>query len=247
MNYAKGRYYTNYEADGEQYKNQYCFAEFFDQEYDDSKVHKFKVFIPKQPDIGTDNRINCTLLFNEKEIVKHVNVLKLIIPSLKFSVYSDTVPLSIGNTPCYVVEFTMQDCHLACKYALTWVRYLYEWPYNAILKEAYRLKSVKGFKKYSIANLDILCATAFPLTVGVGHSLTAGGHFLTNQELKRKVHTEERLNDVYKNFGWEELDNYSLKMDNLDDCRTTDYWDDEAKFKSRIEHYKHILSFLTKK
>lgn len=240
-------YCTCYKVNnGQDYIDNACFAEYFrvlKDEQDYSNI--VKVYIGKEPGFGSE-RVNHTLLFNENEILQHVNVLTELIPNLRFSVTSGKLPIFGKNHDCYVISLDISGKKIIHKFVLTWVRYLYEYPYNIILKEAYRLQNYdKPFSKYSIFNLYMLCSTAFPEMPGMGHSFNHSGYFLSNKTIKERLSMCKNLNDIYTPVSYEAYDTYKLKFSSEIPYHDTDYWDDRDNFIKRIPHYKKVLNFLT--
>ena len=241
-------YCTNYKANGEKLLDQACFARFFNS--GDIKEHgNYEVYLVK--DINFGNRIgrNHYLLFNEDEILEHMAQLKKIIPSLEYKLTSASMTIRKVPSDCYVLSFTLSDtCSLVHKYALTWVRYLYEYPYNIILKEAYKLKHTchSPFNRQSISNLYMVCSTAFPGTPGIGHSVNRSGYFIPNYIIKERLHKSDFLNDIYVCPSWVEIDQFRLRLD-YDVYSNSEYWDSQEKFLERIPHYLKTLNYLKHK
>lgn len=239
-------YCTSYRVYNRDLIDEACFAEYF-KILDDKQEYNnlIKVYVGKEPGFGSE-RANHTLLLNENEILQHVNALTQLIPNLTFSVTSGKLPIFGENRDCYIISLNINGKKIIHKFVLTWVRYLYEFPYNIILKEAYKLQNYgKPFSKYNIFNLYMLCSTAFPELPGCGHSFNHSGYFLSNKTIKERLGMCKDLNDIYTPVSYEAYDAHSLKFSNEIPYHYTDYWDDHDNFIKRIPHYKKVLDFLT--
>lgn len=239
-------YCTCYNVGNRDFIDMACFADYFRSLRDEQECNNIiKVYVGKEPGFGNEEA-NHTLLFNENEILQHVNVLTQLIPNLRFSVTAGKLPIFGEKHDCYVISLDINGKKIIHKFVLTWVRYLYEFPYNIILKEAYRLQNYdKPFNKYSIFNLFMLCSTAFPEMPGIGHSFNHSGYFLSNKTIKERLGMCTDLNDIYTPVSYEAYDTYSLKFSREIPYHDTDYWDDRDNFIKRIPHYKKVLDFLT--
>lgn len=239
-------YCTCYNVGNRDFIDMACFADYIRSLNDEQGYNNLiKVYVGKEPGFGSDVT-NHTLLFDENEILQHVSVLTQLIPNLRFSVTAGKLPIFGEKHDCYVISLDINDKKIIHKFVLTWVRYLYEFPYNIILKEAYRLQNYdKPFNKYSIFNLFMLCSTAFPEMPGTGHSFNHSGYFLSNKTIKERLGMCKNLNDIYTPVSYEAYDTYKLKFSRKIPYHDTDYWDDRDNFIKRIPHYKKVLDFLT--
>lgn len=233
-----GSYFTNYISNGNEHINSVCFSVAFKSE-EFKPESNYKILICKSP-VGTKNH---TLLFNEEEINVHLSQLKKVIPTLEYSIKSINA-FNLGD--CFEISLDLKDEYkLAHKYALTWVRYLYEYPYNLILKEVYRLKnSINPFKRQNISNLYMLVSTAFPEIPSSGHSVNHSGYFIPLKTLRKRLTTNKYLNDLYDPVNYEDYEKFDLKLSRKLPYRDTEYWENEENFNNRISHYKKVLQFL---
>lgn len=240
-----GRYCTNYKANGKTYFDNACFSAFFNSEIP-LKV-EYELYIAIDPDFGNVCHRNHSLLFSLEEIETHLRELKKVIKGFTYDLSTRKLSLIEDKNAinCYVIHFTICDCKLAHKYALTWIRYLYEYPYNIILKEAYRLKNYNlRFKRINISNLYMACSFAFPSMPGTGHSVNASGYFISQNDLITQIHSVKQLNDIYRPVSWGD---YNKGIQIEADHKTQhyyEYWEDEENFKKRVENYKKSIRFL---
>lgn len=245
MNFRDSEYCTNYKANDQTFLDQPCFSKFFNSE-DIKEDGKYEVYLVKNINFGDRIGRNHYLLFNEDEILEHMAQLQKIIPSLKYNLTSALIDIRNGNRDCYVLSFSLSDkCSLVHKYALTWVRYLYEFPYNIILKEAYKLKFTchSPFNRQSISNLYMVCSTTFPSVPGIVHSVNYSGYFIPNYIIKERLHRFDRLNNIYEAPSWAETDQLKLDLD-YDVYTSLEYWNSPEKFLERIPYYLKTLYYL---
>ena len=155
---------------------------------------------------------------NKKQIKNH---LKQIPKFCKIS-YKVT-DCEYKDDPAYKIHlFVDSSNRLLNKYILTWIRTLFEYPYNIFLVHARKLKELPQFKFESIINLYHVVATAHGKEVDWKvHSFGPNLIPLTKKEIIASVGVHTKVNDVFplckvKNFPQCELiDNYDLLTEEL--------------------------------
>lgn len=168
--------------------------------------------------------------FTIDEVRSHVHRLKKLFP---FVYNVSNVKIDCGmekNVPCYKVHVELEGKIMYHLYMMTWVRYLYEHPYNFYMKEAYRLQKMKQYRFTSIANLFL---TVSHLNGGgLGHAASMHGKFISNRKLKERLLVSNNLNSLYKANGRsiEDVIPYIKYLDETDD------WTEEH-FKESIPVY----------
>ena len=119
-----------------------CFGYVFGAVKNNSSV-KYQVVLYMGTRYSAEQHQSNACIFTKQEVRNHLKLLKSLYP-LQYSVrdYGDKngykrllVTLNIENTPA--------TFH---KYALTWLRYLYEFPYNVLLRGSYTLKNERTFR-----------------------------------------------------------------------------------------------------
>jgi len=150
----------------------------------------------------------------------------------------------------YEVSLTINGLKIEEKYLVTWVRYLYEFPFNVVTREAYKLKELDEFKDVTIENLILVILNCH--IVGDGwergiHSVPrpGNGKLYTTEELKNKIKELGKKNEG----GWRELNSIYLdtSLKNCVDfhkkhtCTGLDYWDNSDLFEERKNVYKKVL------
>ena len=175
-----------------------CFANVFNMVNDDSNI-KYKIRLYPGIDFCKKANHSNACLFSKQEIRNHLLQLKALYP---FS-YRVADKMKDDNK-IIVIHLHLKDVPATFhKYILTWVRYLYEYPYNVILKDAYWLKKDPRFRFQSISALFNIVACCQKCYVGEGHSIRED-HIhtpITKAELKERIKKVKCLNDIYKDMN----------------------------------------------
>lgn len=234
-------YYTEFSCEGSisvNLDNRVCFREAFDKIKKDYTI-TYKVILYPSPGLLRDGYAN-DCLFTKHEIRNHLRQLKSLYP-LSYCVRS----AYHKNHDVIIVTLRLNKVPvLFHKYALTWLRYTYEYPYNVILRDAYKLKKDPMFRFESIATLFNVVSSSFPGYVGDGHSIHASEiHIpLKVSELRLSLSMKSYLRDIYDYHGYY----YKIPIRNGNyrfDC--SEYWTDEHFENSRkpiyIESYKEMI------
>lgn len=223
-------------------KREYCFSQIFYQGPNTQKnEYTLEIYIDKAAD-NDDN--NCFLTKDELE--EHINNIK------KLKRFEHTIEECPNK---YVIHFTLDAPRVYHKIILSWLRYTYEFPFNMVLYETFKLKKVKGFKRVNTFNLFNLIAGSMDYTKH-GCNIHAIGEFnkfkkfinwknfnkTIVKEYKRDPNCEinslvEYLNNYNYNFKYIEK-NPKLKVNN------SEFWETENEFKNRIKVYRHNLKIL---
>ena len=164
------------------------------------------------------------------EINRYLRAIKLLLPSLKWKIVENQSYKDWDNL--IRIDINLKAPGLSHKFMMTYVRYLYEYPYNVVLHDAYRLKKIYKFE--SISNLYQLCALAYPEFYGTGHALMHKAKHCKNKKLKERIEYNRRtslnsiLEDIEYKRGYDKLNDISYSIR---------YWKDENEFEKRLEIY----------
>lgn len=130
------------------------------------------------------------------------------------------------------------------KFALTAIRYLYEYPMNVMLSEAFRLQYIEQFRNETLLNLHNLISCSFDNTRGTwghGHSFTGNSKLISDNELKKRLDIDGSLNSMF-----DQADCFDDMMVIRDEYML-DYWESEDRFnKKRLPIYIHNYELLCK-
>ena len=173
-----------------------CFSYVFTKVRDNSSV-KYQIVLYLGTRYSAENHKSNACIFTKQEVRNHLKLLKSLYP-LQYSVrdYRDKdgykrllVTLNIENTPA--------NFH---KYALTWLRYLYEFPYNVLLRDAYTLKKERTFRFESIANLFNLTLSCYCKNPREIHQIPTNSIIqrLKLADIKRRINQVNLLNNIYE-------------------------------------------------
>lgn len=163
----------------------------------------YKVVVYKDDHFLKISRSSNACFLSKTELSNHLRQLQSLYP-FEFSVTEETREISKDlSVPYYVVTIHLKDVPgLFHRYVLTWLRYTYEFPYNMILLDTYRLKKLPIFRFTSISNLFNIVSNCANTYVGEGHSISeAHVHQpLSKKELKERIQYARELNSIYKNL-----------------------------------------------
>ena len=172
-----------------------CFSYVFKEVKNNSSV-KYQIVLYMGTRYSAEQHKSNACIFTKQEVRNHLKLLKSLYP-LQYSVRDYRakngykrilVTLNIENTPA--------TFH---KYALTWLRYLYEFPYNVLLRDAYTLKKERTFRFESIANLFNLTLSCYCRNPWAIHQIPTNSIIqrLKIADIKRRIKQVDLLNNIY--------------------------------------------------
>lgn len=194
-------YYTEYSCDG--YLNQdlddaACFSYVFNNIGNKNVSINYNIIIYKGTKLSKEDHNSNACLLTINQLKNHLRQAKLIYP-FKFHIEQ----CKHNGFDVFEVNLKLIDVPgMFHKYLLTWVRYTYEFPYNVLLIDTYKLKNEKCFKFSSIANIfnivlgsinweDLRCIHQIPETFTINKSLKV-------DDLRKKLKKIEKLNKLYE-------------------------------------------------
>lgn len=235
-------------------KQDACFSNvFYSEDNGIVQKNKYTVKLYKMGDWLNKKRQNNACLTDRTGIVHHLKILQ--------SVFKFSYRLK-EKKDHFVLTITLEGDLIYHKYMLCWIRYLYEYPFNVFLADAYKLKGVPGFKFESIINLfNLVGATSGICQHGTGiHAIGETCWFkalMTTKEIQAALKGLEggntKINDVFPivfaNKGYGAPENEVEYMETLkegnDNLHSSDYWDSEEEFNKRLKLYKENYKILT--
>lgn len=148
----------------------------------------------------------------------------------------------------YYITANVQDIHIAHKFILTYIRYLYEMPFALYLYEAVHLKrDCVEFKRLDYLTIyNIVSATIPNYDHGTNiHNIGPSYKFkrlLSIKEIKQYFNNPDtfQLSDIFETF--ENPDFETLKFD----FKTTEPWRFKKDRQQRIQTYLHNYNILKK-
>ena len=231
-----------------------CFGTVFHSE-DNGIVQKNKYTIKlyKIGDLLNKMRQNNACLTDRTGIVHHLKILQSV---FKFSYHLKE------NKDHFVLTVTLKGDLIYHKYMLSWVRYLYEYPFNVFLADAYKLRAIPGFKFESIINLfNLVGATSGICQAGTGiHAIGETSWFkalMTTKEIQARLKElkggRTNINNIFPVLYAKR--NYIAPNNKIKGVQTikeednniysSEYWDSEEEFNKRLELYKINYKILT--
>lgn len=194
----------------------------------------YEIFVIRDPKYAVESNRSNLCLLNDKEVRKHLWLVKRLFP-FKYVVEES----QYQEFSAYKIILDVDAPKFYHKYLLTWLRYLYEFPYNLILVDALRLKH-QYLPKENIANLFILCANSFnyrPVSYSEGHGIARyPSGFLKEYELKAKIN-EQAIGSQQVNYLYPRLT--KIKLEKIADNNGVylEYWLNPEDFLERKDVY----------
>lgn len=175
-----------------------CFMSAFNKVRNNSNI-KYKIRLYPGIDLCKKASHSNACLFSKQEIRNHLLQLKDLFP-FSYRVLDEMK----GGNKIIVIHLHLKDVPATFhKYILTWIRYLYEYPYNVILKDAYLLREDLGLRFQSMSFLFNIVSSCQRVYVGEGHSIREK-HLhtpLTKSELKKRIEEVRCLDDIYEDMN----------------------------------------------
>lgn len=172
-----------------------CFGHIFDA-VDDGDDITYYIEIHMGISLCAEQRQSNACLISKDEIRKHIRVLNDLYP-ITYRVYS------YRDSPNKVfVRIRIKDAPATFhKYALTWIRYIYEFPFNTILSDVYKLRKDESYRFMSTSTLFNAIANCIddPDDIGWGHDIGEGYLHspLTRKQLRERLREVELLKRIY--------------------------------------------------
>lgn len=189
-------YCTEYSCEGDLEKGmskEACFSYVFNNVRSKHSV-TYNVYVYEGVERARDGHQSNACLLTINQVRRHLDKLKSLYP-VEVKVRREKeenrllVTLKIEKAPA--------TFH---KYALTWLRYTYEYPYNVLLRDAYELRKDPQFRFESIANIFNLTVGCFCHNPRDIHQVPNNvvTERLTISQVREKIRKVNRLNYIYK-------------------------------------------------
>ena len=225
-------YHTEYKCEGtinKKFQKEACFGDIFKHDLDYLE-EKYLIRLYKK-DYILKNKANNSCFVGRKEIKRH---LKMISSLLVFDKYEFEIE---EKENYFDVTLEIKADRFYHQYVLTWLRYLYEFPFNMILKDAKRMRKEKEFKFESLSNLFVVISNCYTdIFDREIHTISRGSsRLLSNKQISERMkyliyEGDRRLNHIYENQQGQDIIKgklYDLK-----------FWESEKKYKERLVEYK---------
>lgn len=231
-------YHTEYACEGDynySTSGDACFREVFYNVYSNSHLF-YHIILYRGVEYVTKTQHSNACLFTKSKVIQHLRQAQALYPFV-FKVEES----SRHNYPIFIIHLELNNVpRLFHKYLLSWIRYLYEFPYNVLLLDAKRLKKDPAFKFIPTPDAFNVVATSFPDYYGTGHGIAYRySQKLTRAQLKERISKVSTLNAIYQLLNaearehWEKIPEYigSFTTDDIE------YWSEEYFEKYRKPIY----------
>lgn len=216
-------YSTIYQASGDlvfENKNlvgEACFSYIFNNVRNNKKQHIiYSIYISTDPSYIQENRENNFCILTEEQIIFHISYLRFI-SSFKYKITKKFIDDYSG----FRIDLDLNAIGIVHKMFLTWIRYLYEYPYNLVLYDSFKLREDKRFiEKSNYLNIVNFVTTFYSNDwihqIPKCHNIPK---FITRKSFKDRLMKCDFLNDILKNSNIkiEQFEEYDEIEDFIED------------------------------
>lgn len=220
-------YSTIYQASGDlvfENKNlvrEACFSYIFRNVRNNKKQHIiYSIYISTDPSFIQENHESNFCILTEEQIRFHISYLRFI-SSFKYRITKKFIDKYSG----FRIDLDLNAIGIVHKMFLTWIRYLYEFPYNLVLYDSFKLREEKRFvEKSNYLNIVNFVTTFYSddHIHQIPRSLCNIPEFITRKSFKDRLMKCDYLNDILKNSDieieqfteYDELDSFIEDFDN---------------------------------
>lgn len=220
-------YSTIYRASGDlvfENKNlegEACFSYIFRNVKNNKKQHIiYSIYISTDPGFIQENHENNFCILTEEQIIFHISYLRFI-SSFKYKI----IKKFIDDYSGFRIDLDLNAIGIVHKMFLTWIRYLYEYPYNLVLYDSFKLREDKRFiEKSNYLNIVNFVTTFYSSDYihQIPRSLVSIPEFITRKSFKDRLMKCDYLNDILKNSDiqinqfreYDEIDDFIEDFDN---------------------------------
>lgn len=220
-------YSTIYQASGDlvfenkSLTGEACFSYIFNNVRNNKKQHIiYSIYISTDPSFIQNNHENNFCILTEEQIIFHISYLRFI-SSFKYKITKKFIDDYSG----FRINLDLNAIGIVHKMFLTWIRYLYEYPYNLVLYDSFKLREEKRFiEKSNYLNIVNFVTTFYSTDWihQIPRSLSNIPEFITRKSFKDRLMKCDFLNDILKNSNirirqfkeYDEIDNFIEDFDN---------------------------------
>lgn len=244
-------YHTEYSCKGAFEKKmgvEACFSFVFNHTSERNVSEEYEVILYKGADFSREKHNSNACLFTKKQIRNHLRQAQGIYP---FDFYIQEVNNYKDGFGAFKVRLKLINVPGTFhKYILTWLRYMYEYPYNVILYDAYKLKKEPCFRFTSMSDLFNLVLGCFSDEPRDIHQIARNqvSKSMRKRDIREKLQNIRMLNNVYDKLKKKVNGNQIPGEDG--DLSTTDFefWESDDIFeKKRKPVYMNVYKEVIKK
>ena len=242
-------YHTEYSCKGTLEKEmdvEACFSFVFNQIDEGNVSEEYEVILYKGTAFSREHHNSNSCLFTKKQIRNHLKQAQGIYP---FDFYITEAAKWRGGYNVFKIHLKLTNVPgMFHKYLLTWLRYMYEYPYNVILYDAYKLKKDPCFRFTSMSDLFNLVLGCFNENPAAIHQIAENqvSKTMLKRDIREKLQNIQILNNVYVKLKNKVKINQIPNEDG--DLTTTDFefWESDDIFERRrkpvyMNVYKEII------
>ena len=223
-----------------------CFSFVFNQIDEGNVSEEYEVILYKGTAFSREHHNSNSCLFTKKQIRNHLKQAQGIYP---FDFYITEAAKWRGGYNVFKIHLKLTNVPgMFHKYLLTWLRYMYEYPYNVILYDAYKLKKDPCFRFTSMSDLFNLVLGCFNENPAAIHQIAENqvSKTMLKRDIREKLQNIQILNNVYVKLKNKVKINQIPNEDG--DLTTTDFefWESDDIFERRrkpvyMNVYKEII------
>lgn len=163
---------------------------------------------------------------NKHEIENFIRSVKFVNP-FKFKVSES----EYNNLECFIIDLYFERINrIPLLFILTWIRYIYEYPFSGTALDLMRLRKEGLFRGYSNVSLMGIIHSCCINSMDNNHSIFECGivPFKNNSKLYDKLHTARYLNSIFRYCG---------KGNKINNVNESDTWTSEQEYQKRKTKY----------
>lgn len=195
-----------------------CFSYIFRNVINNKKQHIiYSIYISTDPGYMQDYKANNLCILTEEQIKFHITYLRFI-SSFKYKITKKFIDDYSG----FRIDLDLNAIGSVHKMFLTWIRYLYEYPYSLVLYDSFKLREEKRFlEKSNYLNIVNFVTTFYSNDYihQIPRYIYKIPKFITRKSFKDKLMKCNYLNDILENSGIkvEQFDKYREIDDFIED------------------------------
>lgn len=229
-------YHTEYSCKGtftKVMRREYCFSYIFNKTSNKKVSEEYTIILYKGTDFARKAHKDNACLFTKQQVRNHLKQAQGIYP---FNYRIRELTTWKQGYTVFKVDLKLTDVPGTFhKYLLSWLRYMYEYPYNVILYDAYKLKRESCFRFTSISdlfNLVLCCYNEWPREI---HQIAKNqiSKAMRKSAIREKLKNVKTLNSVYdilrEKDAAEQIPDHDGELDTYD----LEYWDSDDIFERK--------------
>lgn len=244
-------YHTEYSCKGEFEKKmsaEACFSFVFKRTNERNVSEEYEVILYKGTDFSRERHNSNSCLFTKNQIRNHLRQAQGIYP---FDFYITEVADWGDGYNVFKVRLKLTNVPGTFhKYLLAWLRYMYEYPYNVILYDAYKLKKDPCFRFTSMSDLFNLVLGCFSDDPRDIHQIARNqiSKAMRKRDIRAKLQNIGMLNNIYDKLKKKVDKNQIPEEDGNLSTTDFEFWESDDIFeRKRKPVYMNVYKEVIKK